>query len=314
MALDVDDGRTSWIHGLSETKSSVFLDALGDLVYVSSVGGILDAYSVSALEDRNVIPPVEPVWSTELDGSSTYDLAALPQGGLVAFSRSSMEAISESGEPLWSEELVSGITDWAQAGEALVFLVRNEIWLADERGATQMIGSTNGQSVVASEQPYVYAEDGVYSIDMVSRSVGQFFGLTSGFPRSGGLSEIPGGGVLVAHTDLDDKRLIAIDADGLLRWERSIASLGARNVELLTLNDEMYMMTQYDIGRSTGIDLFHVDTESGALTRIFSGGTRSTSSNPGEIAAVGDSIFISIMGVGLAAIEPQTALEAVLGE
>ena len=314
MALDVDDGRTSWIHNLSETASNVFLDALGDLVYVSSAGGIVDAYSVSALEDRDVILPVEPIWSAELDGPSTYDLVSLPQGGLVAFSRSSMEAISESGEPLWSEELVSGITDWAQTGEALLFLIRNEIWLADEQGATQIIGSINGQSVIASEQPYVYAEDGIYSIDTDSRSMNQLFDLPSGFPRSGGLSEIPGGGILVAHTDLDDKRLIAIDADGVLCWERSIASLGARNVELLTLNDEIYMMAQYDIGRSTGIDLFHVNTESGDLIRIFSGGTRSTGPNPAEIAPIGDSLLIRIAGVGLAAVDPLAALAAVQGE
>ena len=177
-----------------------------------------------------------------------------------------------------------------------------------------MIGSIDGQSVVASERPYVYAEDGIYSIDMDSRSIQQLFDLPSGFPRSRGLSEISGGGVLVAHTDLGDKRLIEVDEDGSLRWERSIASLGARAVELLTLNNEMYLMTQYDIGRSTGIDLFHVGKDNGDLTRIFSGGTRSTNSDPAEIAAVGDSIVISIMSVGLAAIEPETALEAVLGE
>jgi hypothetical protein len=74
------------------------------------------------------------------------------------------------------------------------------------------------------------------------------------------------------------------------------------------------MMAQYDIGRSTGIDLFHVDTESGDLTRIFSGGTRSTSPNLAEIAPIGDSLLIRIAGVGLAAVDPQAALEAVQGE
>ena len=118
----------------------------------------------------------------------------------------------------------------------------------------------------------------------------------------------------MAHTDLDDKRLIAVDEDGLLRWESSIASIRARAVELLTLNSETYLMTQYDIGRSTGIDLFHVGGDSGDLTRIFSGGTRSTSPNPAEIASIGDSLLISIAGVGLASVDPQAAFEAVQGE
>ncbi len=314
MAFDVDDGRTLWARELSETATNVLMDAQGALVYVSRVGGIIEAYKLSELDDRNLVLPIDPAWSTELDSPRTYDLISLPLGGHVAFSRSSMEAISDSGEPLWSEELVSRITDWAQAEEVLVLLARDEVWLTDGQGASELIGSINGQSVVASKQPYIYAEDGVYQIDMESGSIELLFGLSSGFPRSGGLSEMPGGGIIVAHTDLDDKRLIAIDQDGVLRWERSIASLSARAVELLTLNGEIYLMTQYDIGRSTGIDLFHVGSESGDLTRIFSGGTRSTSPNPAEIAALGDLILIRITGVGLAALDPQVALKAVIGE
>jgi outer membrane protein assembly factor BamB len=314
MALDVEDGRTLWAHELSETATNVLLDAQGALVYVSSAGGKIEAYKLSELEDRNLVLPIDPAWSTELDGPRTYDLISLPLGGLVAFSRSSMEVISDSGEPLWNQELVSGITDWAQTKDGLVLLARDEVWLADEQGVSQMVGPIGGQRVVASEQPYIYAEDGVYQIYMESGLMELLFGLSSGFTRSGGLSEIPGGGILVAHTDLDDKRLIAIDQEGLLLWERSIASLGARAVELLSLNGEIYLMAQYDIGRSTGIDLFHVGSESGDLTRIFSGGTRSTSPNPAEVAAIGELIVIRITGVGLAALDPQAALEAVVGE
>lgn len=314
MAFDVDDGRILWVQKLSDTANNVLMDERGALVYVASAGGAIEAYDLSALEDRNSISPIDPAWSTELDGPGTYDLIPLPRGGLVAFSRSSMEAISDSGDLLWRAELTSGVTDWAQSEKALVFLVRDEVWLADEQGASQMIGLINGQSVVASEQPYIYTEDGVYQIEMESGSVELLFGLSNGFPRSGGLFEMPGGGVLIAHTDLDDKRLISIDKDGLLRWEVSITSLGARAVEFLTLNDEIYLMTQYDIGRSIGVDLFHVEAESGDLTRIFTGGTRSTSPKPAEIAAIGESIWIRITGVGLAALDPQVAFEAVQDE
>lgn len=314
MAFDVDDGRTLWARELSETANGFLLDASSSLVFIQSAGGIVEAYNLSDLADRNSMTPIDPVWSVKLGSSGSYDLISLPSGGLLAFSRTRLEAISESGEPMWSEELVTGITDWAPADEALVLLARNEVWLAEDQGVTQLIGSINGQRVIASEQPYMYAEDGVYQIDLESGLVEPFFGLPSGYPRSGSLSEMPGGGVLVAHTDLDDKRLIAIDEDGSLRWERSIASLGARAVELLTLKEEIYLMSQYDVGLSTGIDLFHIGSESGDLTRIFSGGTRSTSPNPAEITAIGDSILIRITGVGLAALDPQAALKAVIGE
>ena len=313
-AFDIGDGRAQWEHELSDTANGVLLDAQGSLVYVQGAGGVLEAFALSDLADRDSIPPIDPVWSIELESPGSYELISVPRGGVVAFSRSRLEAISESGEPLWSEELVSGITDWAQAAEALVLLVRDEVWLADEQGVTQLIGSINGSKVVASEQPYIYAEDGVYQIDLMSGLVESFFDLPSGFPRTGSVSEMPDGRILVVHTDLDDKRLIAIDEYGFLIWERSIASLGSRAVELLALNDEMYMMIQHDIGRTTGIDLFHIEAETGDLTRIFSGGTRSASPNLADITPVGDLILIDITGVGLAVLDPQTALEAVVGE
>ena len=311
IALDAEDGRTQWERQLSETTNSFLLNESSSLVFVQGAGGIVEAYNLSDLADPNSIPPSDPVWSAKLGSSGSYDLVSLPSGGLLAFSRSMLEAISKSGEPLWSEELISGITGWAQADETLILLVRNEVWLVDDQGVTRSPGPIGGQRVIASEQPYMYAEDGVYQIDLESGLVEPFFELPSGYPRSGSLSEIPGGGVLVAHTDLGDKRLIAIEEDGSLRWERSIAGVDARGVELLTLEEEIYMMSEYRVGLSTGVDLFHVGAESGDLTRIFSGGTRLTGPNMLKITGIGELITIDITGVGLAAIEPQAALETV---
>jgi len=313
-ALDLEDGRIRWTQEPSETANSVLLDARGSMIYVAGTGGVIEAFSLFDLEDGSANSPSDPVWSIKLADDSSADLFSLPQGGLVAASRSRITAISDSGVLLWRSEPASGITDWAHVGEALVLLAREGVWLADERGAVQWIGSLSGESVVASDNPFIYAEDGVYQIDMESQSVELFFGLSSGFPRSGSMTEFPGGGILVGHTDLDDKRLIAIDEEGSLRWERSIASLGARTLELQVMNDEMYLMSHYDIGRYSGIDVFHVDAENGDLSRIFSGGTRSSTANPAEIAIGDDSILISIAGVGLAALEPELALEAVLRE
>jgi outer membrane protein assembly factor BamB len=313
-ALEIDGGRTQWTRKLSETANNVLLDGHGTLVYAANPGGIIEAYNLSDLEDRDLVPPIEPAWSIELDVAGIYDLIEFPQGGLVAFFRSGMAAISNSGRLLWSSEPATGITDWAQTEEALVFLARDGVWVADEQGASQLDETIDGQSIVASNRPFIYAEDGVYRIDRELAAVELFFALPSGFPRSGSITEMPGSGILVAHTDLDDKRLLAIDQEGSLLWERSIASLGTRAVQLQILNDEIYLMTQYDIGRYPGIDVFHVDAESGELTRIFSGGTRSTSPNPAAMKTTGDSILISIAGVGLSVLDPQIAQEAVLGE
>ncbi|MFQ5943243.1 MAG: peptidoglycan DD-metalloendopeptidase family protein, partial [Anaerolineales bacterium] len=314
IALDMESGRTAWSRTLPTTPNSVLLDVEGGIIYVNRSGGAIEAYGTSDLKSSNSGSTIEPLWSVEMESAGFYDLIPLPLGGLVATSRSGTTAISHSGEELWHEDAVTGIADWAQTDDSLILLDRSGIWLANEGSATRWTDSISGHRVVASDHPFVYAADGVYGLDAESRSLDLFGSLPSGFPRSGNLIELPGGGVVVAHTDLDDKRLIAIDADGSLRWERSIAGLGSRAIELLVLDDQVYMLIQFDIGRSTGIDLFHVNSQSGDLARIFSGGTRSSVSDPLAFTTEGESIIISIPGVGLAVLEPQSALETVHGE
>jgi hypothetical protein len=106
--------------------------------------------------------------------------------------------------------------------------------------------------------------------------------------------------------------LIAIEADGSLRWERSVASLGPRTVELMAVGGQAYAAMQLDLGTSTGIDIFHVQEADGRLTRVFSGGSRFSSSDSLSLTVAGDSVLISIADVGLLGWEPQVALQTVL--
>jgi outer membrane protein assembly factor BamB len=313
LVLDLETGRTLWSLILPSTTSDVLLNATDELVYVANSGGMLEAFTAFDLENSGSESLPDPLWSIELPAGPN-GLAVLPQGGVVVTTREGTTAVSSIGEKLWHEEDLVGIIDWAEIGEGLIVLAKEGIWKVDDGGAARWTDAISGQKVVASDHPFVYVEDGIYRIDLDSRSTELFFDLPSGFPRSGDLAELPGGGVLVAHLDLDDKRLIAIDADGSLRWERSIAGLDSLSVELLTLEDEVFMLIQFEIGASTGVDLFHVDTSEGELVRIFSGGTRSSGSNLPGITAEGDSLLVTIPGVGVSVLDPQLALETVLDQ
>jgi outer membrane protein assembly factor BamB len=307
--LSIEDGRKLWTRSLPDTSTAIMFDEGTEQIYVAKLGGSLEAFRLSDLQTANAESIVDPVWTASVGSSASVVLIPLPQRGVVASTGSQISAFSDSGELLWRGEPMTGIRDWTHSEEALILLGREGVLVANDAGAERSTVSIMGHRIVASGLPLIYAEDGIYRFDLDTRSVEPFFALPSGFPRSGAISELPGGGVLAAHTDLDDRRLIAIDAEGGTLWEFSLANLGVRAVEFLAIDDQVYLLAQFPIGNSTGIDLFQVDTGNGALTRIFSGGTRAPGSLPLTISVAGDLLLISIEDVGLTAFEPHLALD-----
>ena len=314
MTLDLDQGRVRWTRALPENTSDVLVDVERDRIYVADSRGVIEAWVLTEL--RNLDPPLlpEPIWSIELNTLGPFTLVPLPIGGFVALSRSEMAGISDTGRVLWRESPATAVSGWAQTRDGLILLTRDEVWTADRSGAELWSDAIAGKRIVASDHPFVYTGDGVYSLDPESQTIERIFNLPEGFPRSGGLTELPGGGVLVVHLDMDDKRMLAIESDGTLRWERSISELGSRAVEFVESRGWVYMLAQIDLGRSSGYDLFSIDLERGDLLRIFSGGTRAPFSDLPQVESFGDVLLLRIPGVGLVAVDPEAALEAILGE
>ncbi len=311
LALDVLDGRTRWSQTLPETASSLLLDSDRRLMYVAAAGGMVEAFHLADFEGGD---PLDPLWQAEVGLAGVPELAPLPGGGLVAVTRETLTAISAQGDVLWREDSEQGVVDGVHSDGALILLTGDRLWIIDNPQATSWPLSIRGRKLVAGDELFVYADDGLYRLDAESRGEELFLALPAGFPRAGDLVSLPDGGLLMAHLDLDDKRLIAVEADGALRWERSIASLQARTVDLLVVADQAYLLTNYDVGRANGIDIFHVDETDGRLTRVFSGGSRASSGSGTTILLTGESALIAIDGVGLFAWEPAAALGAILGE
>ncbi len=309
LALDLADGTRRWSSALPETADHLLLDAARELIYAESFSGLLEAFRLEDIAGRRFDDSIRPVWQLELDAGS-HQLAPLPDGGLVAISRSGTAAVSSDGELLWKRVLPTDLIDWAHSGEALLLLARDSVWVVDHNDAAQWNQVVGGERLVASTQPYLYANDGVYRLDMERELVERFFKLPSGFARLGDLAEFPGGGIALVHRDLDDTRLLAIDAAGSLRWERSIRALNPEASRLVTFGDELFLMVQYGAGNSTGFDIFRVGLDDGALLRIFSGGTRSDSALSARPLASGNQLLLVIPGVGAVAWEPTAAIEA----
>ena len=308
-ALDVDDGSVRWSRSLPAPADNLLLDAQSRVIYSASSEGVVEAFSTSALERGEL---EVPLWNLDLGEFGRPELAPLPGGGLVVLTRSAMLGVSVQGEVLWSGEPAQWIIDWAESGAGLILLTRQGTWQIGREQAAAWPASIAGQKVVASDVPYLYAQDGLYRLSPELQSAELLYALPWGYPRSGDVIELPGGGLLVAHSDPADTRLIAVEADGSLRWERSVASLGPRTVELMVVDGQAYAAMRLDLGNATGIDIFHVQEADGRLTRVFSGGSRFSSSDSMFLTVAGDSVLISIADVGVFGWDTHQALQTVL--
>lgn len=312
LALDLADGTRSWSHPLPELGGATALDAAGDQLYLDAGNGAIEAFALADLALGRREPAVQPTWRAEAGAALRYELFPLPEGGVVAIARSQAVAISADGVTLWRATAPTRIDDWAQSGSTLVLAGTSGTWTADAGGMAAWGSSTAGERVAASAQPYLYADDGIYRLDMELQTAKMFFPLPEGFARLGDLADLPDGGLLAVHRDLDDTRLLAIEPDGSLRWERSIRALEARGVELLELDGQALLLVQRESGGSVEIEIFAIGQEDGALLRVFSAGSRNRAGAPIVLAAEEDMLLIGIEGVGYAAWAPQTAIETVM--
>lgn len=309
LALDRADGSLGWTRFLPEGTRQLLLDARGTQLYRADLAGMIEALSLGELE-FGASADAEPLWQLEWQMAGDPQLIPMPSGGLLVVSRSRLSAVSDTGQILWDREGLANLYDWAQTDSGLVLASVEGVVVADPAGVWQLDSTAHAQRVVASAQPYLYGDDGLYRLDTSTRSLELIFSLPLGFPGLGDLAELRDGSLLVAHRDPSDTRLIAIGVDGSLRWERSIRALSATRLQLLPVGDAVYLLAVIDLGNATGIDLFQIDLAEGGLLRLFSGGTRTSDSNPVVTRVVENSVFISIDGVGVAEWTPSLALDA----
>jgi len=130
--------------------------------------------------------------------------------------------------------------------------------------------------------------------------------LPRAYPGPGDIVALPDGGILFAHGNLQDQRLLALDSDGQLRWQRSIARLPTSLLRVLMVGEYPYAV-MYDG------DVYAIDAVDGALTHIFDAGSRNPFAGTPWAVASGDQILIDFRGGNIVALDPQRALEAVSG-
>ncbi len=316
VGLNMVNGRVRWRYALADDRrlesaallGSAALDAAQPLLYLANQFGQVTA----------VAPPrgqlsFSTQWEIDVDVTGLPTLLPLPGGGVLLLARQQMVALSGEGVELWRAELPARPFRWIVAADQLVITTAadaNGLWTVDQGGAAAW-PTPGGQPVSVNGQIWVYAANGVYRLHEQTGAADWLLALPGGLLPDGGMVARPDGGVLLAHRDLYDHRLIALDGNGRVQWERSLRGMAAGEVRLLAAHGRLYLLSQTSNDSHSELTLYAIDTAAAHLTRLLVGGSRAPLPAATWAAPAGDLLLINVGGGNLVAINPLFALESV---
>ncbi|MEZ4647090.1 MAG: hypothetical protein R3E31_30920 [Chloroflexota bacterium] len=276
VATDVNDGATLSLFTELPEVASAAIDTASGIVYVADRLGHVDAWQLSdpRLGEDTAVSPLTSLWHIELDTVGTPVLLPLPGGGTVLLARGEVYALAGNGRLLWQQEIGGRSFAWTVSDDLLLLSTTGSshaVWSTNGAEPFTQLASMNGYPLPVGEQIWLYAENGVYRLAPDGQSLELIYALSTGFLDRGTIMALPDGGVLLAHADIFDQRLIAFYEDGRVRWERSYAGLLLERQRLLRTQDAVYLTSFNSQG---DVHVYQVDVETAVLTHIFTGGTR----------------------------------------
>jgi outer membrane protein assembly factor BamB len=325
VGISVQDGSLRWSQTSSVRAKNAMIAADWSTLYaVDRHNGRVEAFgitdtprgSATAIHDS----PLVPVWDIRLGAAGSATLMPLPGGGVVAAFRQKMFGVSAAGELLWKHNTTAQVLDWVLWGDRVIFsaIEDGSLWTADEAGPMAWMAPTSGYLVVVDDKILMYGENGVYRLNPETLSVDLLYALPKGFIERGRMVTLSDGGLLLTHADAFDRRLIALNADGTLRWQRSYArTVQGYEHDLLVLDGRPYLVSYHRVAASSEVSVFAIDVNRARLVRIFVGAGRIVRPEYRGVCAIGDGILLLSVGSGvesgsIIAIDTQLALEAVL--
>ncbi len=281
------------------SREIITVDAAGDL----------RAYAAPA-DGQVLFSSAAPTIETGLIGVN--QLIPLPEGGVALVRRSEVTAVNGDGEPLWPEPLPGRTLSWDWVGDQLfITLTASDprTLLIEGSNSPRPIAPVYGKTAVGLGWLWIYQQDGVYRLPLnnLSASPELIYPLSLGSVEWGDILPLPDGGVLLAHTDGFDSRLIAISTDGSIRWERSFAPAGFGSARLALVEQQPYLILETAAGSSSSeVAIYEIDIGRFHLERLMVGGTRLR--NPADTWVTslgGDGLLINVGGGSLFRYNPE---------
>jgi hypothetical protein len=255
------------------------------------------------------LPDLTLAWQMELEAVGTPLLLPLPGGSVAVMVQERVYALSADGDLLWQRYVGGRPFAWTISATQLVLATNEGVWLVDGLRPLRRLTANTGYPVFANDQLWLYSTDGLYRWGEEAELL---YALPNALLQQSAVAALPDGGVLLAHADIFDRRLIAFNADGSLRWQRSLAGSFSWEPHLLTVGDRVYLVSSDSVGSIGELQVYGVDVATAVLTHIFTGGTRTAVSNTWAITPDATHLLINIGGGHMFAFDPQLAQQTVL--
>ena len=338
IGIDVRDGRVLWRLTSAESIGNAALSADQTMVYVADQNGRVEAIQLPSPSTENLplasTPATRQKWKIRLDMIGIPTLMPLANGGLVASVRQwgvndtvegkrlsrtmKMFGISAAGEVLWEQHYPVSMADWTYADDHWMFVdeqllftssvVDADIWTIDEYGPTAWGVQVGGRLVLSGDTFFVYDVEGIYRLNPETHGVELLYALPRAFPALGDMVALLDGGLLVAHPDLRDRRLIALDGKGNLQWQRSYSEGVAGQPRLLSLAGRIHLALSNHTAAANEIAIYAIQSDGEEIIHLFSGGSRSSVAEAASAIALDDDrILISYGGFGIAVLDVNQA-------
>jgi outer membrane protein assembly factor BamB len=316
IGLNLADGREQWRHDETTGISNATLDSQQPILYLSRRTGQLGAFSLLDAQGQTASaataspPTFTALWEIELDfGLGTPILIPFPQGGVVVVARQWLSFITANGNANWIQRATIEPFAWTTNNNRLLLSTIGAIalWQIDESGIEAWDVIAEGYPLVTADQQWLYSRDGLYLLDETSQTVVLQYPLPSGSLTQGDATSLPDGGMILAHSDRFDDRLLAFNPDGSLRWERSYRDLISGRVHLLAVGSAPYLITQSARDDNGTLAVYTIDPLAGNLTHLFSGGSRTFVAADTWMEAAADQLLLKIGGGHLVSLDLQEA-------
>ncbi|MCA9978512.1 MAG: peptidoglycan DD-metalloendopeptidase family protein [Anaerolineales bacterium] len=305
IGLGVSDGQLRWQQTFTDTVTTAIFDAVEPLLYTGSRLGQVAAYPLLEADNGTTSFSEEPLWQTDLALVGSPLLLPLPGGGVVVSVRQALTAVATDGAILWQAEIAQRLFDWVSTTDGLILTVSGRdgpLYSLTASGLQAWPVAMNGRARSVGNQIWLYADDGLYRLDLAALTAELLYQLPQSFMGLGSIIALPDGGALIAHQERGDRRLIAFNADGTVQWERSYAQLGTGESRLLLHNGRPYLLLQTGSDITTQFFLYAIDRENSGLTHIFTGGTREPILGDNWVVSLNENLLLMNIGGGSMAV------------
>jgi hypothetical protein len=306
ITIGLDTGRLAATLPITEEVEHALISDDQSILYTANRLGHLAAYA---------LPDLRPLWQLGLGSGGPTSLISLPGFGVVVSIRENLFVVAADGRLLWRQNVRGRPFAWATANDQIILTTsgsNHATWLISSGHPPLRIASLTGYPVPMGEEIWLYAETGVYRLNPARATPELLYGLPPALLLQSHFTALPDGGVLLAHADRFDRRLIALNQDGSMRWQRSYHSLAVNELQLMTLNGQIYLVTSGGSSPILNLSIYALDLTTAELTHIFTGGTRTAVPGSTWAAAAGNGqILINLGGGHMLALDPLVAKSAV---